>query len=386
MFNWRKLVRSLVVALVGGASLFVTCSSLAQSQKQISASTLAGLGRGATPAEVAAWDIDVRPDFKGLPKGSGSVAQGEKIWDGKCASCHGTFAESNQVFFTLMGYTTKQDVETGRVTSLQLTSDVPYRSMMMKLSTVSTLWDYINRAMPWTAPKSLKPDEVYAVTAFLLNLGNVIPDDFVLSDKNIAQVQKRTPNRNGMTLKHSMWPGAQLSGINGLTAKPDTQGSSCMKNCANLPKVASSIPAYAMTAHGNLAEQNRLVGGVVGLDTSDPVVTTRHIGHEVPAPPAVHTASAANAKTAKISAAEVMPLLQKNTCTACHAVSGKLLGPSFEEVAKKYAGRTDVAAYLASKIKSGGVGLWGGILMPPMSVSEDDLQKISQWLAQGAVE
>ena len=54
-----------------------------------------GIGRTATPAEIAAWDIDVRPDFKGLPKGSGSVAKGQEIWEAKCASCHGTFGESN---------------------------------------------------------------------------------------------------------------------------------------------------------------------------------------------------------------------------------------------------------------------------------------------------
>src|SRR6266498_2553569 len=62
-----------------------------------------GIGRTATPAEIQAWDIDVRPDFKGLPAGSGSVAQGEKIWEAKCASCHGTFGESNEVFPPLTG-------------------------------------------------------------------------------------------------------------------------------------------------------------------------------------------------------------------------------------------------------------------------------------------
>ena len=69
----------------------------------------------------------------------------------------------------------------------------------MKVSSVSTLWDYINRAMPWNAPKSLSTEEVYAVTAYLLNLGGVLPDNFVLSDRNIAEVQQRLPNRNGMT-------------------------------------------------------------------------------------------------------------------------------------------------------------------------------------------
>src|SRR6202165_1355991 len=77
-----------------------------------------GVGRTATPAEIIAWDIDVRPDFKGLPPGSGSVAKGQEVWDAKCASCHGTFGESNQVFTPLIGGTTAEDIRTGRVKSL----------------------------------------------------------------------------------------------------------------------------------------------------------------------------------------------------------------------------------------------------------------------------
>jgi cytochrome c len=122
------------------------------------------IGRTATPNEMKAWDIDVRPDFKGLPKGAGSVALGEKVWEAQCASCHGTFGESNSVFFQLIGYTSKKDVERGNVATLQLGNDAPARTMSMKLPTISTLWDYINRAMPWTAPKSLTADEVYGLS------------------------------------------------------------------------------------------------------------------------------------------------------------------------------------------------------------------------------
>jgi cytochrome c len=70
---------------------------------------------------VAAWDIDVRPDFKGLPAGSGSVEKGQDIWEAKCASCHGVFGESNEVFSPLVGGTTKEDVKTGRVANLTRT-------------------------------------------------------------------------------------------------------------------------------------------------------------------------------------------------------------------------------------------------------------------------
>src|SRR5688500_13442245 len=161
-----------------------------------------GIVRPATPAEIKAWDIDVRPDFKGLPPGSGSVEKGQKVWDEKCASCHGTCGESNEVFTPLVGGTTAADIKTGRVGTL-VSGDVA-RTTLMKLAALATLWDYINRAMPWNAPKTLTTEEVYAVVAYLLNLGDIVPADFVLSDANIAEVQQRLPNRNGMTRNHGL--------------------------------------------------------------------------------------------------------------------------------------------------------------------------------------
>ena len=155
----------------------------------------ARLGRPATPAEIRAWDIDVRPDFAGLPAGSGSVSKGQDVWEAKCESCHGAFGESNEYFTPIAGHTTKEDIQSGNVAALRGNS-VPQRTSLMKLSQLSTLWDYINRAMPWNAPKSLTTDEVYAVTAYILNLGNIVPADFVLSDKNIAATQKKLPNRD----------------------------------------------------------------------------------------------------------------------------------------------------------------------------------------------
>ena len=115
-----------------------------------------GIGRDATPREVAAWDIDVRPDFKGLPPGSGSVDKGQEVWEAKCASCHGVFGESNQVFNPLVGGTTADDIKTGHVAML-MRNDYPGRTTMMKVSSLSTLWDYINRAMPWSRQSRSAP-------------------------------------------------------------------------------------------------------------------------------------------------------------------------------------------------------------------------------------
>nr|WP_316639656.1 c-type cytochrome [uncultured Roseateles sp.] len=340
--------------------------SLAASTALAQPKAFEGIGRAATPREVAAWDIDVRPDFKGLPKGAGSVAKGQEVWEGKCAQCHGIFGESGEVFAPLIGGTTAEDVRTGHVARLNDRA-YPGRTTLMKVATVSTLWDYINRAMPWTAPKSLSTEEVYAVTAFLLNLGGVVADDFTLSDRNIAEVQQRMPNRKGMSLDHSLWPGKGMT----TGARADTHNTACMKDCVTEASVASSLPEHARNAHGNLAEQNRAVGAQHGADTSRP-----------PGAPAPGEAPPKAAELPRPGAPSA--LLNKNSCTACHAFDGKLVGPSFKEIARKYGPQPDAAAYLAGKIRSGGVGVWGQMPMPVQTLSEADARTIAQWLKSGA--
>ena len=334
-----------------------------------------GIGRPATPAEVKAWDIDVRPDFKGLPKGAGTVSQGQDVWESKCASCHGVFGESNEVFSPLVGGTTAEDIKTGRVARLNDTT-FPGRTTLMKVSTVSTLWDYINRAMPWNAPKSLKTDEVYAVTAYLLNLGGIVPDDFALSDANIADVQKRLPNRNGVTTAHAMWPGKGM----GKPGAFDVKATACMHDCEAEPKVASLLPDFARNNNGNLAEQQRLVGPQRGVDTTRPPGARSSAAVSAPAAPAPAPAPVA----APSPAATALALLKKHSCTACHGMDQKLVGPGFKQVATKYAGRGDAEAYLAGKIKSGGQGVWGPIPMPAQTLSDAELKTLATWLASGA--
>ncbi|MDI4631958.1 c-type cytochrome [Pelomonas sp. V22] len=354
MCNWADLRRLGALLLLG---LF---AGLAAAQAKV----YEGIGRPATPKEIAAWDIDVRPDFKGLPKGSGTVARGQAVWEGKCAQCHGTFGESSEVFNPLVGGTTAEDVKTGHVARLN-DKAYPSRTTLMKVATVSTLWDYINRAMPWNAPKSLKPDEVYAVTAYLLNLGDVLPADYELSDRNIAEVQARMPNRLGMSLDHKLWPGSMAK-----AKGPDTHNSACMKDCPVETRLASSLPEHARNAHGNLAEQNRGVGAQRGADTSRPAGSP-----VLPAPPKPAAAAQAAMPTA---------LLNKHSCSGCHGLESRVVGPSFREVAKRYAGRADAESYLAGKIRSGGTGVWGSMQMPAQSLGEADAVMIARWLAAGA--
>ena len=259
------------------------------------------LGRVATDAEVAAWDIDVRPDFKGLPVGSGSVEDGEAIWLDKCAVCHGDFGDSNEVFSPLvLGSITPEDMESGRVAAL--TDAAVVRTTLMKVATLSTIWDYINRAMPWNAPKSLEVDEVYALTAYLLHLGYIVEYDFVLSNENINDVQAQMPNRNGMTTDHGLW---SVSGT------PDVVGSGCTSDCKVDTTVTSFIPAYAMNAHGNLKDQVRDYGPFPGIQTA-------------PESDAAEVAAPTN----------VIPeqALISNGCTGCHKQEGQLVGPSFNDI------------------------------------------------------
>ena len=321
------------------------------------------LGRPATPAEIRAWDIDVRPDFKGLPVGSGSVSQGQEIWESKCESCHGAFGESNEYFTPIIGHTKPGDMLTGHVSALRAET-VPQRTSLMKLSQLSTLWDYINRAMPWNAPKSLSTDDVYAVTAYILNLGNIVPADFVLTDKNIAQTQQKLPNRNGTTTVHSLW---------NVNDKPDVQGTTCVTNCAREVTITSRLPDYARNAHGNLAEQNRIVGAIRGTNTLQP------------APAVMMSANAAPSAVppmASVAKDDALKLAQKHACTACHGVANKILGPSFADIHKKYG--ADSAAALAAKIKAGGSGVWGSVPMPAQAhVPDADIRAIAEWLATG---
>ncbi len=364
MFRFRKALISLALLAFAGVAA-------AQSGVKIS-----GLGRDATPKEVAAWDIDVRPDFKGLPAGSGTVEQGQDIWEGKCASCHGFFGESGEVFSPIIGGVQPKDMVTGHVANLT-TPGYPGRTTFMKVATISTVWDFINRAMPWNAPKTLKTNEVYAVLAFMLNTATIVPDDFTLDEKTIRDVQKRMPNRNGMTTDHALWPGKEFGGA----SKPDTRNVACMKDCTTEPKLASFLPDFARNAHGNLAEQNRLVGAQHGADTTQPEPKPGEKAAAPVAPKPAVEAPAAGADAGKPDAKKAMALLQKNGCLVCHGLSNKIVGPAYSDVAKKYAGQVD---YLAAKIKSGGAGVWGPIPMPAQALSLADAKTIAVWLAAGA--
>ena len=169
------------------------------------------LGKVASKKEVAGWNIDVRPDGMGAPKGSGNAIKGEEIYAEACASCHGDFGEGIDRWPELVGGENTLDTHDPVKTT---GSYWPY---------ASTIYDYIYRAMPFGAAQSLSHDETYQIVAYLLYMNEIIEEDFTLSDKNIGKI--KMPNRNGFLLPD---PRPDISVIN---------GNPCMKNCVVPTKV-----------------------------------------------------------------------------------------------------------------------------------------------------
>ncbi|HZN99990.1 MAG TPA: cytochrome c [Burkholderiales bacterium] len=159
-------------------------------------------GKPISEADVAAWNIDIRTsDGQGLPAGSGSVSQGQQVYAAKCAACHGADAKGGPVYGTMVG-----GIGSFKGSPRVLTpgSMYPYAPI---------LFDYIRRSMPMDRPQTLSNDEVYALSAYLLNLNGLVPANAVMNAQSLPQVQM--PNRDGFLLDD----------------RPDTQATRCMTNC-----------------------------------------------------------------------------------------------------------------------------------------------------------
>ena len=135
-----------------------------------------GLGRAALPEEIAAWDVDVLPDGRGLPEGSGDVWTGEEVYVENCASCHGDFAEGVDNWPVLAGgFDTLGDKD-------------PVKTVGSYWPYLSTVWDYVHRSMPFGAAGTLTPDDTYAIVAYILYSNDLVDDDFVLSRDTFLDV------------------------------------------------------------------------------------------------------------------------------------------------------------------------------------------------------
>lgn len=141
------------------------------------------LGRAASPEETRARDISVRPDGTGLPPGRGTAKIGRLVYEAQCAGCHGPDGRGDRDYRALVG---------GQGT---LATDHPLRTVGSYWPYATTVWDYINRAMPYRTPGNLKPNEVYSVTAYLLYLNGIIEENQELNQETLPKV--RMPNRDG---------------------------------------------------------------------------------------------------------------------------------------------------------------------------------------------
>lgn len=197
-----------------------------------------GYGTIASPEEIAGWDIDIRPDGLGLPAGGARAADGETLYEDQCASCHGSFGEGVDRYPVLAG---------GEGT---LTENRPEKTVGSFWPYASTLWDYIHRAMPFAAPQSLSDEDVYAITAYVLYLNDLVDYEFKLTQDNLASIEM--PNKDGFFVDD----------------RPDTANVLCMTKCKDPARIEiTSEPELATAAAGNA---DAVTAATVEADATSP--------------------------------------------------------------------------------------------------------------------
>ena len=204
-----KLAAIAGCALLAGAVL--TGEIAAQPKSSGSAASAAkrlDIGRVATPEEIAGWDIDIRPDGHGLPPGKGTVKQGEPLYVERCAACHGEFGESAGRWPIISGG------------NGSLASHDPVKSVGSYWPYASTVMDYIRRSMPFGNAQSLTNDELYAITAYVFYLNDIIKaEDFELNKENFGTI--KLPNEPNF-----------YDDDREITEKSFWRKNPCMTNCA----------------------------------------------------------------------------------------------------------------------------------------------------------
>jgi S-disulfanyl-L-cysteine oxidoreductase SoxD len=162
------------------------CAAMLLAVPAVASAQTPQFGQPITPTDIAPWDISIGPDGKGLPAGRGTAKQGEAIFVAKCQACHGEKGVGKPNDQLVGGFDT---IKSERPAVKTVGSYWPY---------ATTLFDYIHRAMPFNESKSLTADETYAVSAYILNLNNIIGADDVLDAQSLPKVQM--PNRDGFIL------------------------------------------------------------------------------------------------------------------------------------------------------------------------------------------
>lgn len=288
-----------------------------------------GIGREALPEEIAAWDVKIMPDGRGLPPGGMGVEDGEQAFVDYCAACHGDFAEGLDNWPPLAG---------GRGT---LTDDRPVKTVGSYWPYLSTVWDYVHRSMPYGNAQSLTPDEVYGITAYILYSEGLVDYDFVLSNENFTEV--RLPNEDGFYVDDRVETEFPL-----FTAEP------CMTDCKAEVEITRKASDLQVTPTN---------------DAGKPVGTIPDILASAGAP----AAEPAAASTEDVAAAEVTPastgpdpeLVAQGErafkqCQTCHEVGDgarNKTGPHLNDVFGRTAGTLDGFRYSRQFVAAGEEGL-----------------------------
>ncbi len=188
-----------LMAILSGTGI-LACQSLAQTSTH-------NLGRTPTDEEIRAWDISVGPEGQGLPPGKGTAKEGAPLYAQKCAMCHGPNGKDSPAgaanlwpYQAYMGPRPVRPLVGGKGT---LASPTPLRTIGSFWPIATPLWDYINRAMPPKGEGKFKPDELYALTAYVLYLNDIVKEDEVIDAKTLPQVQM--PNHNGFVPPRPEW-------------------------------------------------------------------------------------------------------------------------------------------------------------------------------------
>ena len=280
-----------------------------------------GLGRTALPAEIAAWDIDVLPDGRGLPVGSGDALVGEEVFSEKCGACHGDFAEGVGNWPVLAGgFDTLADKD-------------PVKTVGSYWPYLSTVWDYVNRSMPFGDAQSLSTDEVYSIVAYILYSNDLVDEDFVLSDANFKDFAMY--NKDGFitddreATEYGMW-----------RTEP------CMSNCKESVEITMRASVVDVTPQETVEDD-----AAEESNAEEPKVEEVKV-EEAPVAAAVVAALDEELVTA---GAKVF-----KKCKACHKVGDKAKhssGPILNDVFGATAGAFEGFKYSKAMIAKGDEGL-----------------------------